>query len=472
MNGEHETRTGFAAWVETHPVETVVGGLAVLGLLAFLISSLGGDEPVEQLLSTPTTSVVERGTTSTSEAVIVGDVDRPDVPQLNCATLITSDEADAAIFGDTDGPRGLFTFSQGETCAFDPDDGSGAFVTIEPGSPDDIASGGQDVDGVGDTAAWSDDAVTGSGALTVGVNTDLGALIYRIRVSRPDLDGSDRLEIARELALAALPRFPGVTIDEPEVERELVTFSGESPDLSIFGLEDALYEGVDSGEWSLGDGLAVILRSMVDGIAPDLVDGDLAETSGSPVIAAAREYATGGFDDSGQVQQLLDKLYRTDAELDRLAPAETAALSPLVVAAAVFLQDSGEQCGTSADNPCYSKISMDGFDDIESDHYLVYVALPSKWTQTEVELAKQALHDSAVVFEALGDMPPTALILEPGDNLYALHRPSEGCRTMVGDFLVGRDADELKQILAREISLCLIENEAYEQLFGNPNPVR
>lgn len=78
----------------------------------------------------------------------------------------------------------------------------------------------ESVDGVGDGARWFHDG-GGLGILSVGVAIDEAAVIYRIHVGISDLDADARLDMATGLALTALPRFPGVTVEEepePEVE--------------------------------------------------------------------------------------------------------------------------------------------------------------------------------------------------------------------------------------------------------------
>ncbi len=469
----------FLAWANAHQMQTIVGGLAILALLAFLISSLNGDAPVPEAIATTSTITQSPGATSATIDVEAGDGDElhPDVPQLTCAKLITEDEADAAIFGaDASGARGMFVFSQGETCTFQSGDDDGVYVQIEPGDRGDVVDGaemegvaGDGITGVGDVANWFDVSDHGVGVLAVGVNTDLGALIYRIRLALPDLDAAARLDTARQLALAALPRFPGVVVEEPEVEPQVVTFPDEPADLPAWGLDDVLYDGVESGRWSLGEGLVAILGSLADGAPGDVAPG-LEETSGSMVIAEARSYVAGGGEHAAEIAALLDELFLSPEQLDRLAPPDTTAMSKFIVAAA-FLgarQSTEEACGT-ADNPCYADVSLD---DLDAGKYTMSVAMPSKWTNAEIDIARQALRDSAVAYEGLGQMPATAMVLKGGDNLYAGYLPGEGCRVSVGDFLTSHDPNAMKQILAREISFCFISFEAYPQLFQNPHPVR
>jgi len=479
MAAENSKLEDSVAWANAHPAQTIVGGLAILALLAFLISNLNGQDPDPEAFAPATSTTSPLDATTSTTAAAASDAMHPDVPQLTCARLITDDEADAAIFGaDASGARGMFAFSSGETCTFDPNDDSGALVQIEPGDPSDLADGarldgvvGEAVSDVGDQANWFDDPDAGAGVLAVGVDADLGALIYRIRLGRPDLDGAARLELAKQLALAALPRFPGVTIEKPTIEPTVITFPDEPADLPAWGLDDALYEGVETGRWSLGEGLVAILGSIADGVPGD-VDPDVEETSGSMVIAAAQSYVAGGGEHAGEIEAKLDELLPSPEELDRLAPPDTTAFSRLIVASVFFAARQTADCGDSEANPCFAKVPLDEYTDIDSGKYSLYVSLPSRWTGAEIEIAKEALHDSAVTYQGLGQMPLTELRLTPGDDLFAGYIRDEDCRASAGDFLVAKDPDEMKQILAREIALCFISNEAYSQLFENPNPVR
>ncbi len=479
MAVENSKLEDSVAWANAHPAQTIVGGLAILALLAVLISSLNGQDPDPEAFAITTSTTSLQGAATSTTVAAAGDEMHPDVPQLTCARLITDDEADAAIFGaDASGPRGMFTFSSGETCTFDPNDDSGKLVQIEPGDPSDLADGarlggvvGEAVTDVGDQANWFDDPDTGAGVLAVGVDADLGALIYRIRLSRPDLDSAARLEIAQQLALAALPRFPGVTIEKSAIEPTVITFPDEPADLPAWGLDDALYEGIATGRWSLGEGLVAVLGSIADGVPGDVAP-DVEETSGSMVIAAAQSYVAGGGEHAGEIEAKLDDLLPSAEELDRLAPPDATAFSRLIVASAFFAARQGADCGDSEANPCYAKVPLDEYTDIDSARYSLYIALPSKWTEAEIEIVKEALHDSAVTYQGLGQMPVTELRLTPGDRLYASYIRGKDCRASVGDFLVGKHPDEMKQILAREIAFCFISHDAYSQLFENPNPVR
>ena len=120
----------------------------------------------------------------------------------------------------------LFEFARSETCTIQPASDERFFVQVTPGTPADFEPGierlgvtGQLVDGIGDRAIWfgGPDSSDGgrAGVLSVAENTPLGLLIFRIVLGRPDLDESAQLEGASTLALAALPRFPGVETPPP-----------------------------------------------------------------------------------------------------------------------------------------------------------------------------------------------------------------------------------------------------------------
>lgn len=477
MAGEMSRLDRFTAWAQQHPILALAGLLASLALLAFILSRGGDGGPADLAIGATTSTTFTTSGTTTTE-VGRGPIDRPDVPPIPCETLITSDEADAALFGDETNSRGMFTFSQGETCRFNPDDDSGAVVQIGPGDRADFEAGaeisgipGEVVEDVGDLARWFDDESTGVGVLSVGAATDLGTLIYRIYVGRTDLDGPARLDLARGLALQALPRFPGVTVEEPEPEPEpeIINFPDEPVDLAPSSLDDILDNGIDSGDWSMGEGLIAILDWMANR-TPGVVEGSLSEVSGSGIVATAQSYLAGNPDDADEVRELLDQLLPAIPDRGTTTESTEAAASTVFMQIALVAQTEPEEpCATmEVDGLCLEEVPID------SEDLSLYVGLSgsSRWTDADVQAAKTALIDSSIVYDSIGDLPPTTLVLRPGgENLYAGYVPGEDCRVYVDDFLARIYPARLQQILAREIAFCLVENEFYPQLFGNPNPV-
>ena len=274
---------------------------------------------------------------------------------------------------------------------------------------------------------------------------------------------------AISLAETALPRFPGVVVEPPEPE--VVTFVDQAVDIRPSSLDDLLLEGVEAGEWTLGEGLVAILDWMVNG-TDGVVGSELPDTSGSGVVAVAQAYLGTESDDAAQIQALLDELLVTRDELEqRSRVADSLSMRLLVSAAPVAQEQGGDPCdAATVAKPCYAELDMDEYTDLEVGKYKVFVAQPSNWTDAEVKLAKDALHDAALTYEGLGNMPSEWLELNPGDGLYASYN-SQGCLASMGDFLVGMDPNELKQVFAREIAFCLISGDARSQMRGNPNSV-
>lgn len=468
----------ISEWVATHPapaVAVIIGALTVLGLL---LGGLDDDNPPIPTAPAASPTSLDTSAPSAPPASQTVDPDRPEVDQLTCERLITSDEADAALFDDTSGPRGMFVFSQGEVCSFEPNDESSNYLLIEPGDPSDFESGstllgvtGAPVDGVGGAAVWFDDSAIG--VLSVGVDVEIGSLIYRVHVARSDLDEQGRLERATELATKALPRFPFVVIEEPEPE--VVTFDDEAVDLAPVSLDDLLFDGVDAGEWTLGEGLAAQLGGLVDGALRESM-GDLPEPSASGIVFAALSYVESGAPDAAEIESLLDQLLptREDIAARVIEPESTA---PLLTVSLVELaqEESGgeEACVPTVEDPCYIEFGLAETEELETGKYEVFVAQPSEWTADEVGVVQSALFDSAVVFEAISTMPPTRVVLQSGDGMHAGYSPPNGdCHAEIGDFLSGSEPDRLRQIVARELAFCTISFKLYPQLFDNPNPVR
>lgn len=632
MSEENPQPNPVLDWVKDHQVPSIFIGLGVVLILGLLLSAVFGEDSdvVTVEITLPPDSA------STSTAAETADSDQPEVPQVDCRILLTDDEIDEALFGpDPSGPRSHFTFAQGETCVYEPDDESGHFIKIEPGHPSDFDPDPRPlaVEGVGDAALWFDNG-TDMGALSVGVNVPDASLIYRIHIGRSDMNGEERLAQATELALLALPRFPGTPpgppeplvdlcemIPDPQVDEVLaehrdahpatrdelfvlenfsdpvdlseeddancrklilaeiyietqqgsasdfadgarmegvpaepvqdlgeeavwfadvpyqggftaphergvlavrvgdamfriiiavpetpsddqleiarrfapgaialipgveafdleptvVSFDEEPPDHPPFDLEDVLLDGVAEGRWTLGEGLVVLLDWMVNG-TPGVVEVDLPEISGTAIIASAWAYLATEPDEADQIRALLDQLILTTAELDAmLEPAEptSSAATLLVSAAPVAQEDPQDACSVwGLENPCLKKIPLPDDIDLEPGKYSLYVALDEKsqWSDVEVEVAKQALLDSAVTYEPLGEMPPTSLVLRPGgETLITTIAPVEPCGVFIPESQAGRNPDELKQILARDIAFCLITYDLRPQYFEDPN---
>jgi hypothetical protein len=236
--------------------------------------------------------------------VVESAPNRPEVPPLNCRPLITLEEVDVAL-GVVGQLASIPEFARGEACTEVLADDTNLFVRIEPGDPDDfepdaqlMGVSGEPVSEVGDEAIWfgGEEAEDGGdvGALSVRQNTPLGVLHYRITLGRPDLDSAAQLEIAKTLALNALPRFPGVEVEEPPPR---VIPPPEPVDISSHGYVENLLEKEADGEWTRGEGLVATLRLLVGEADPSEVlrHPDLLDI-GSGVVGMAREYLEDGDD--------------------------------------------------------------------------------------------------------------------------------------------------------------------------------
>ena len=478
MTEPERTDRSIAEWASANPlpaVAVVIGALMVLGLL---LGRLGDDEPSFEIPAATSVPQASDTATTVSTSPETFDPDRPEVDQLTCERLITGDEADAALFDDTSGPRGMFTFSRGETCRHEPSDESGNYVQIEPGDPTDFDVGatllgvtGEPVGGVGDAAFWFDDGAIG--ILSVGVDIEIGSLIYRVHVGRSDLEEPGRLQRATELASLALPRFPFVVVEEPEPE--VVIFDDQRADLPPFSLDDVLFDGVDSGGWTVGEGIISQLDGLIDGSLRESI-GELPDRSASGVILAAQSYVAAGAADADEVQALLDRLLPSREKIvSRVIEPESLAqvLTVSLVELAQEDTEGVETCVPSEDEPCYLEFGVEEMEGLEPGKYEVYVAQPSTWTAEDVGVVQSVLVDAAVVFESISSMPPTRVVLGSGDDLHAGYvRDLGDCHAEIGDFLSGTDPDRLQQIIARELAFCSIALELYPQLFENPNPIR
>ncbi|MGD2044432.1 MAG: hypothetical protein PVJ28_12340, partial [Acidimicrobiia bacterium] len=145
MGSDEEPRPNpIAEWIQGHLIASAFIAIGLLVVVGLLLSSLGGDDSGDEATSASST-FASGVTTTTARVEATDDPNRPEVPQVDCRTLLTNDEVDEALFGegDTSGPRGFFTFARGETCLHEPDDDSGHFIQIEPGDPSDFEANAQ-----------------------------------------------------------------------------------------------------------------------------------------------------------------------------------------------------------------------------------------------------------------------------------------------------------------------------------------
>ena len=195
----------------------------------------------------------------------------------------------------------MMRFEGGEACKERLANDGDFSVEILPGDPGDFEPGasvigvsGEPVSGVGDEALWfgGADAEGGGtiGALSVRQDTSVGALNFRIFLGRPDLDSAAQLEIAKNVALSALPRFPGVEA----------------------GYVDNLLVKEEVGEWTRGEGLVATLGLFAGEVdaARVLRHPELGDFAGNGVIGMAREYLEDGSDTEAKLEIELDGTLR------------------------------------------------------------------------------------------------------------------------------------------------------------------
>ncbi len=203
------------------------GAIAAVGLIAVVVYLIvgGGSEPMDLALAT-TSARLPSSSPAAPTTPDAGDL--AGVSPVDCDPLITSIEVEEAlaIRDRPSGEQGSHGLSIHETCTEQLDSDPAYFVRIEPGNPSDFDAGamligvaGEPVADVGDEALWFGGAAAdgggSSGVLSVGQDTPIGLLQFRIRLGRPDLDSAGQLEIAKSLALAALHRFPGTPPGPP-----------------------------------------------------------------------------------------------------------------------------------------------------------------------------------------------------------------------------------------------------------------
>ena len=414
--------------------------------------------------------------------------ERADVPRLKCFSLLDNEEIEEAL-----GERGFGGRGQGwEVCRWQLVADERVFVGMEPGTPGDLEPGaellgvpGEPVSAVGDEALWfGGTAAEGggtSGILSVRQGTSLGALHFRIELGHPDLSSAEQLDIAKNLALTALPRFPGVVVEQPEPG--VVTSELEPVDLSNIGYVDNLLVKEETGEWTRDEGLVATLRLFAGEIEASQVlrHPELMDYSGTGVIQLAQEYLATGPDDEArtEIARLLDQLVPSREQLERMSvdgQASPDASSLFVSLGPVLQQDEEEEgqdpwqdfCAESynTDPPCLLKVTSPELEALWPGKYVLFrpvSEVAGGWTLERIDAAVEAMRASAKKYEKLvekqGGMPPVGIVLtgkaKVGATTYVDFQDGV-CTVLVAPLMQEFGESFFQQFLARDIAYCLI----------------
>ena len=439
-------------------MKIVVGWAIVAAAGLVLLAACGGggeEEPAatSPAIETPTQAPTVEGPTPGPE--------RSDVPAVDCGPLLTTDELEEAlgVFDRPAGERNSIRFAQGEVCSEQLDADERVFVRIEPGAPGDFEPGagllgvpGEPVSAVGDEARWfggeGSEAGGDVGALSVRQDTSLGALRFRIFLGRPDLDSAAQLEIAKNLALSALPRFPGVEA----------------------GYVDNLLVKEEAGEWTRGEGLVATLSLFTGEVeaAQVLRHPELGDFSGTGVIRMAREYLEDGPDAEAktEIARLLEHLILSRERLEAMAgigpPTAARGLQAIFSDTAQGAGDCATYWGAAL--PCMTQAVSPELDEMFGPgKYVLWVPAESQnqhgWTDEHLFWALEAMKDSAIIEEARGDMPETHLMFTTFDSSYVLTDATGGEECSINlnkpmQQLHEDDEDDFKHLIAGEMELC------------------
>ena len=447
----------------------IAGGI-VAGLVLIANAARDGGETAKPVaIGTTSTSLSQIATTAPATEPV------SDVPAIDCRSLLTFDDTAAAL-AISDRPvdqRDSFLVSQSEVCGEALASDEDFFVRIEPGNPDDfkpgavlIGTSGEAVDGIADRALWfGGDRAEGRGTvglLSVGQDTPLGALHFRIVLGRPDLDESAQREVALGLARTVLPRFPGAEVEKPE--SLLVRFEEAMPEDVPVTLFDNLVAKEATGEWTTVEGLVASLGLIAgeNETSQVLGEADLLDRSATGVISLAQEYLQTGTDEAvkAEIERLLDVLILTQDQLDQMTQAPPLA-SGLLVSLAPMAQVDDPCLEFGMESPCLVQYHLPA----AYSGYSFYVALGqgSAWTPEHADLAVEALLEAVVKYQSLGRMPQTTMVLQPRDWVYVAGQ-RDRCPAFVGDeVLTDHQGRELQQLLAEVIAQCFVSHTFSDQ---------
>ena len=458
-------------WIRGHHWKSVLfGGLALLGVVLLILA--GGSSETEPSASR---TLAGAGTmpgaiTTTTELVEGFDASKhPDIEQFDCSPLLTIEDADYAL-GVEGQLAGMFEFAGGETCTQVLADNEEFWVRLEPGNPADFAPGsmmqgaaGALVADVGDDAIWfGGDQVS---VITVFKQVDLGGLYYRILLSRPDIPPEEELELLTELAVRALPRFPGVVLESPEPQQVVVDIEPDDPAKLSYAAN--LLAKVADGEWTLGEGLVATLGVLAGETEasevlryPEMVNFDR-----SAVVSMAQDYLAGAPADdpaAEDIARLLSLAVPTVESLEQAGDVDVVQPSAefrVILVSLVYQEDPAIMSfcllnfGTS---PC-----MDAWlvmtDEGEYTLYTLKQEFEGAWEQDQVDLAIEGLQKAVTLLEKTGSIPDAKIILNPHEVGVVVFAEGDGYVAHLGINTIGAEPGVLQHAVAYALAKSMVE---------------
>lgn len=454
--------------IKQNPViAAILGGLAVMVLLVAVLSgggNSGSDLPTSDL---PTAT----GTAFNPFAQATTEAERfpgPDFEQLACGPLLTFEDIDPVL----DTTRWL-TVGGGETCTHRTVDDASVFVRIGPGHPTDLidtildGAVGQPVSEVGDAAVWFSEPAT----LSVAAESRLGIVVLRITIGRSDLDDPARLEAARTLARAALPRFPGIDAAPAPPPDPVVLSTDHAPvDQADQSYVANLLAREANGDWTRGEGLIATLQLFLGEATNSRVTParTIADTSGSEIAQLASNYLAtdASADEATELERLLARLLPSSDQLAAMSDASNARgiEGPRPIAFATQ-ETSGCETFWGAEDPCITEVISPALDEaFGAGKYKIFapaedVENTHGWTDAHLVAAIDALERSALNFEARGTMPANLEIMFTplGTNRSVGLGDTDSCLITLNtpmQALFAQSADKYGQWIAHEIGRC------------------
>jgi hypothetical protein len=458
---------GAEAWA-TLPgrVRALLGGGALVAvvLLMWAVASGGPGDSVTPQPSPSAQASLEEG---------------PRVAPLDGCTLLTGAEIEEAM-GLLDihlVERIVLEFGGGEACTWVHHRNGvaveGLSVRFGPGAVDDFEPEarlegvtGQTVSGVGQLAVWFGGNRVGT--LSVVTESSLGYVFVRVTVARPDLEASDILPLARDLATAALPRFPGMEA-EPS-EPVTVTIEHEPPDTSNVGWVDNLLAKEASGEWTQGEGLVATLKVFAGELDADEVrlHPDLLDDSGTGIITLAQAYLEDGPDATAraEIARLLELLILSREQLEGLSgigPPRVQLAAHRGPPGPALPRRVGDICEyIGATSPClipYAHPDLSWLDQQYGEgKYRINV--PSNfaevgWKDDHLGWAASAMRTSATFYEDLGMMAPVDFVITPWGGAHLITYAATTCFININQPMQEHLEAPFKQRIAAEMAYCM-----------------
>lgn len=481
-------------WLKEHKIGAGIGAVI---LAAWVSATIQGNDGSPFPSAGTTTAIVAASastTATTPSAVTTADGSGPNVPPVDCNTLMAPTDVDLAL-GSEDRPfseLSSFRIARGESCQETLVSDDAYFISLEPGDPADFAPGatrngvtGQAVPDIGDEARWFGGAGVPA-LLSVYEETSVGDLVFRVSIGRPDLTPEEQLPVISDLARAMVTRFPFVVAEQPDPV--VVQFERKTPEPLPPTFDSLVVAGEEAGEWTRGEGLVSALRLLAgepsDFQPPEELD--FLNGSATGVMLMALAYLEDGPDEvaRAEIERLLGRFEFPQpseaASTEALDAPEANMLisAPVAGGQVVAQQEEPQPVGCGLD-PAWFDIDCMKVEDIGSVRF-GYPRGASEgtvegWDAEDISVIRLAVQTALAEYTKYGTLDKADVLLTPHDGSLGdgVHTVSDGvCLVELRKAVQTLTAEQQMFFVGMELAGCFLYENLPHAVFANYTAAR